>query len=127
MKKLSFLLAILMLLSAILMTACNNGEMPQETAPQETAPAETTAPIEDEPPVVYASISVAQLANYELIYASGTSKEVIDLVKNLSTLIYDNFGVKLDYRTDKFYEGVDAYCGILQSYIKRRIEACKQE
>ena len=109
MKQLSLLLTILMLLSAILMTACSNGETPQETTPQETAPAQTTAPIEDEPPVMHASISVAQLANYELIYAGGTSKEVVDLVKNLSTLIYDNFGVKLDYRTDKFYEGVDAY------------------
>ena len=109
MKQLSLWVAILMLLSAILMTACNKEQMPQETAPQETAPAQTTAPIEDVPPVVHASISVAQLANYELIYAGGTSKEVVDLVKNLSTLIYDNFGVKLDYRTDKFYEGVDAY------------------
>ena len=109
MKQLSLWVAILMLFSAILMTACNKEQMPQETAPQETAPAQTTAPIEDVPPVVHASISVAQLANYELIYAGGTSKEVIDLVKNLSTLIYDNFGVKLDYRTDKFYEGVDAY------------------
>lgn len=109
MKQLSFWLAILVLLSAILMTACSNGETPQETAPQQTAPAQTTAPIEDEPPVVHASISVEQLTNYELIYAGGTSKEVVDLIKNLSTLIYDNFGVKLDYRTDKFYEGVDAY------------------
>ena len=60
MKKLSFLLAILFLVSAFLMTACKKQVPPEE--PPATTPAFTTPPTIDEQPVVYASITAEQLA-----------------------------------------------------------------
>jgi endonuclease/exonuclease/phosphatase family metal-dependent hydrolase len=117
MKKLSFLLAIILLLSVFLMTACNKNEAPQETTPKDTAPDttlptattpnETTAP-DVEPPVVHASISLEQLAKYELIYAKDSSKEVKSDVKPLLDRIYNTFGIMLNQRTDLYYEGVES-------------------
>ena len=118
MKKLSLLLAILLLLSAILMAACNNQKEPDTTTPAQTTPAqttpegttpeETTQP-EVDPPVVHASISVEQLAKYEIIYAKNSSAEVVGLTNDLPELVLNTFGAMLNRRTDLYYEGVDAY------------------
>ena len=123
MKKLSLLLAILLLLSAILMAACNNPKEPDTTTPAQTTPAqmtpegttpegttpeETTQP-EVDPPVVHASISVEQLAKYEIIYAKNSSAEVVGLTNELPELVLNTFGAMLNRRTDLYYEGVDAY------------------
>ena len=112
MRKLSFLLAILLLLSACLLTACKEGE-PQETppansTPQATTPEETT-PEPDEPLLDPSlSISLQELSNYEIIYARDSSQEVKDEVKKLVSAIFDSFGVMLNQRTDLYYEGVES-------------------
>ncbi len=104
MKKLSFLLAILLLLSAPLMAACKRQVPPD--APPVTTPEKTTPPIEDTP-VVHASISVEQLANrYEIIYAKDSSKEVKDELQKIPNTVFDAYGIILNQRTDLFYEGV---------------------
>ena len=100
MKKLSFLLAILLLLSAFLMTACEEDD-PKVTTPEETTP-------EPVVPIVHASISLEALANYEIIYAKDSSQEVKDEVKKLVNAIFDSFGVMLNQRSDLFYEGVES-------------------
>ncbi len=117
MKKLSFLLAIILLLSVFSMTSCNKNEVPQETTPKvttpdttlptATTPNETTAPDVD-PPVVQASILVEQLAKYEVIYAKDSSAEVKGEVKPLVNAIYNTFAVMLNQRTDLYYEGVES-------------------
>lgn len=118
MKKLSLLLAILLLLSAPLMAACNNQKEPDTTTPTQTTPTQTTpegttpeetTPPEVDLPVVHASISVEQLANYEIIYAKNSSAEVVGLTNNLPELVLNTFDVMLNRRTDLYYEGVDAY------------------
>ncbi len=111
MKKLSFLLAIVLLLSACLMTACKHPvppDAPQGTTPQVTTPEETT-PEPDKPLLDPSlSISVEELINYEIIYAKDSSQEVKDEVKKLVGAIFDTFGVMLNQRTDLYYEGVES-------------------
>ena len=105
MKKLSFLLAIILLLSACLMTACKENK-PESTTPESTTPEETTP--KQDTPVVQASISPEQLTKYEIIYARESSQEVKDEVKKLVNAIYNSFGVILNKRTDLYYEGVES-------------------
>ena len=112
MRKLSFLLAILLLLSACLLTACKEDEpketTPTNSTPQATTPEETT-PEPDEPLLDPSlSISLQELANYEIIYARDSSQEVKDEVKKLVSAIFDSFGVMLNQRSDLFYEGVES-------------------
>lgn len=111
MKKLSFLLAIILLLSAPLITACQR-QVPPEEPPQtnavETTPEVTTSPTEDTP-VVHASISAEQLTKYEVIYAKDSSEEVKGEVKPLIDAIYNTFNIMLNRRTDLYYEGVEAF------------------
>ncbi len=104
MKKVSLLLAIILLLSAPLMVACKR-QVPPDVPPV-TTPEKTTPPVEDAP-VVHASISVEQLAErYEIIYAKDSSKEVKEETNKLSTAVFDAFEIILSQRTDLFYEGV---------------------
>lgn len=109
MKKFSFLLAILLLLSSVLMTACNNKvppSPPQGTTPNNTP--EVTTPEPARPLLDPAlSISVEQLENYEIIYARESSKEVKSEVKNLLNAIYDSYDVLMGERSDLYYEGVE--------------------
>ena len=111
MKKLSFFLAVVLLLSATFMTACNKDDKPKETTPQNTTPVatppDTTTP-DEKGPVVQASILVEQLAKYEVIYAKDSSKEVKSDVKPLVDRIYNTFGIMLNQRSDLYYEGVES-------------------
>ena len=104
MKKISFLLAILLLVSAFLMTACKKQVPPEE--PPATTPALTTPPTVDEQPVVYASIPGEQLAKYEIIYAKDSSKEVKSEVQKIPNIVFDAYDIILNQRTDLYYEGV---------------------
>ena len=106
MKKISFLLAIALLVSSFLMTACKKQVPPEE--PPATTPALTTPPIVDEQPVVYASIAREQLANYEIIYAKDSSKEVKSEVQKIPNIVFDAYEIILNQRTDLYYEGVDS-------------------
>ena len=72
MKKVSFLLAILMLLQCFLLVACNNKDN-QETTPAETTPEETTP---ENPPIEpdnNPKVLMADLANYNLICAQRSA------------------------------------------------------
>ena len=104
MKKLSFLLAIVLLASSFLMTACKKQVPPEE--PPNTTPALTTPPTVDEQPVVYASITAEQLAKYEIIYAKNSSKEVKSEVQKIPNIVFDAYDIILNQRTDLYYEGV---------------------
>lgn len=108
MKKISFLLAIILLLSMPLMTACRRQVPPEEppaTTPVATTPEQTT-PVVENPPVVHASILAEQLAKYEIIYAQSSSKEVKAEAQTIPNIIFDNYEVILNQRTDLYYEGV---------------------
>ena len=105
MRRLSFLLAILLLLSTCTMAACKE-KTPETTTPQATTPEQTTP--EPDAPVVHAKILLAALSNYEIIYAKDSSQEVKDEVKKLVNAIFDSFGVMLNQRSDLFYEGVES-------------------
>ena len=104
MKKLSFLLAIVLLASSFLMTACKKQVPPEE--PPTTTPALTAPPAVDEQPVVYASITAEQLAKYEIIYAKDSSKEVKSEVQKIPNIVFDAYEIILNQRTDLSYEGV---------------------
>ena len=104
MKKLSFLLAIVLLASSFLMTACKKQVPPEE--PPTTTPALTAPPAVDEQPVVYASITAEQLAKYEIIYAKDSSKEVKSEVQKIPNIVFDAYDIILNQRTDLYYEGV---------------------
>lgn len=104
MKKLSFLLAIALLVSSFLMTACKKQVPPEE--PPATTPALTTPPTVDEQPVVYENILVEQLAKYEIIYAKDSSKEVKNEVQKIPNIVFDAYDIILNQRTDLYYEGV---------------------
>lgn len=111
MKKLSFLLAILLLFSAFI-TACNKNEAPQATTPPETTlanttPEETTS-VPLDTPIVHTSISKEQLEKYEVIYAKNSSSEVKSEVKPLVEAVFNAFDVMLNQRTDLYYEGVES-------------------
>lgn len=105
MKKLSFLLAIILLLSVPLMTACKRQVPPQETPQVQTTTEATTPPVIDQP-VVHASIFAEQLASYEIIYAKDSSKEVKTALQAIPNILFDAYGVILNQRSDLFYEGV---------------------
>ncbi len=109
MRKISFLLAILLLASSFLMTACKKDE-PEETTPQSTAPVvttpEQTTPFVENPPVVHASISAEQLTSYEIIYAKDSSKEVKEVMQAIPNIVFDAYEIVLNQRSDLFYEGV---------------------
>lgn len=75
MKKISFLLAILMLVQCFLLVACNQKDN-QETTPQETTPVTTPA----EPPVEpdnFVKVLAADLSKYNLICAQRSSASVM--------------------------------------------------
>lgn len=70
MKKISFLLAILMLVQCFLLVACNQKDN-QETTPEMTTPTNT------EPPVTYEEVLTADLSKYTLICASRTAQSTM--------------------------------------------------
>ena len=88
MKKLSFLLAIILMLSACLMTACKKDD---EVAPEE------------KPPIVHASIATEQLANYTIISAKSSSREVDEVAEQLRVKIQSTFDVLIDSKTENAY------------------------
>ena len=106
MRKLSFLLAILLLLSAGLMTACKKEEI-EDNIPETTTEELTTPKEEEELPVVRTSISADELSNYEIIYARNSSQEIKNTeIVNLFNALREAFGVVLNQRSDLYYEGV---------------------
>lgn len=88
MKKLSFLLAILLLLSSCLMTACKKDD---EVAPKQ------------DPPVVHASIATEQLANYTMIFAKSISSNTDKEADALRVKLQSTFNVLLDSKTENAY------------------------
>ncbi len=106
MKKLSFLLAIVLLLSACLMTACKHPvppDAPQGTTPKVTTPEETT-PEPDEPLLDPSlSILVEQLTNYEIVSAKSSSDEVDKTTKDLQQRLQDIFQVPINLKPENAY------------------------
>ena len=111
MKKISFLLAILLLASSFLMTACKQDE-PKETTPAGTTPTATTPAIttpevttkpEENPPVVHASILVENLSNYEIVSAKGASNEVSKMTKTLQETMQNIYQIPINFKTANAY------------------------
>jgi endonuclease/exonuclease/phosphatase family metal-dependent hydrolase len=100
MKKLSFLLAILLLLSVCTMTACKE-KKPEDTAPQSTTPEETTP--EPGATVVHASVSLEALANYEIVVAKSSSEEADALTKELQQAMQNVFDLPFTLKTENAY------------------------
>ena len=106
MRKLSFLLAILLLLSAGLMTACKKEEI-EDNIPETTTEELTTPKEEEELPVVRTSILAEELKNYEIIYAKNSSQEIKNKeIVNLFNALREVFGVVLNQRSDLYYDGL---------------------
>ena len=97
MKKLSFLLAVILLLAACFMTACKKDDETEEK------PTETTTAPEQNNPVVHASISTEQLANYTIISAKSTSSDVDKAAEQLRLRMQDVFEVLMDSKTGNAY------------------------
>ena len=97
MKKLSFLLAVILLLAACFMTACKKDDETEEN------PTETTTAPEQNNPVVHASISTEQLANYTIISAKSTSSDVDKAAEQLRLRMQDVFEVLMDSKTGNAY------------------------
>ena len=111
MRKISFLLAILLLASSFLMTACKQDE-PKETTPAGTTPTATTPAIttpevttkpEENPPVVHASILVENLKNYEIVSAKGASNEVSKMTKTLQETMQNIYQIPINFKTANAY------------------------
>lgn len=111
MKKISFLLAILLLASSFLMTACKQDEpketTPADTTPTATTPAATTPEVttkpEENPPVVHASILVENLKNYEIVSAKGASNEVSKMTKTLQETMQNIYQIPINFKTANAY------------------------
>lgn len=108
MKKLSFLLAIILLLSLPLMAACSKGDNseqsnPQVTTDESTTSTGTTAPEEEEDPIVHASILVEQLADYEMVLAKSASAEVVQTLESLRRKMQADFEVPINKKTANAY------------------------
>ena len=111
MRKISFLLAILLLASSFLMTACKKDEpketTPAGTTPTATTPAATTPEVttkpEENPPVVYASILVENLKNYEIVSAKGASNEVSKMTKTLQETMQNIYQIPINFKTANAY------------------------
>ena len=119
MKKLSFLLAILLLVSSFLMTACKENDEPETTTPQSSTPAattpeETTTPAatttpeetttpQEEIPVVYESILAEDLINYEIVSAKKASDEVSKMTKTLQEILQNSYQIPINLKTANAY------------------------
>ena len=115
MKKISFLLAILLLASSFLMTACKKdepkettpaGTTPTATTPAATTPEETTKP-EENPPVVHARILVENLSNYDIVSAKGSSNEVSKMTKTLQETMQSVYQIPISLKTANAYNVKD--------------------
>lgn len=106
MKKLSFLLAIVLLASSFLMTSCNKNKQSETTTPQESAEQITTPePTEPAKPLLDASLCIASeaLANYEIVSAKTSSKEVDKLAKDLQQSLQNIFEIPINFKTENAY------------------------
>jgi endonuclease/exonuclease/phosphatase family metal-dependent hydrolase len=107
MKKISFLLAILMLVQCFLLVACNQKDN-QETTPQETTPQETTPA---EPPVEpdnFVKVLAADLSKYNLICAQRIPANVMSQFWQLQSQVKKMCGkepiAETDYMEESEYE-----------------------
>ena len=115
MRKISFLLAILLLASSFLMTACKKDEpketTPAGTTPTATTPAATTPEVttkpEENPPVVHASILVENLSNYDIVSAKGSSNEVSKMTKTLQETMQSVYQIPISLKTANAYNVKD--------------------
>lgn len=116
MRKLSFLLAILLLVSSFLMTACKENDEPEITTPQSTPPVATTpaattpeetTPPEEEDPVVYAAILVENLKSYEIVTAKNSSDEVDKMAKTLQETMQNIYQIPVSLKSANPYNTKD--------------------
>ena len=117
MRKLSFLLAILVLLSAFSMAACNKneveettpqGSMPEATTPEITTPEATTPEVttpEVEEPLLDPTLSILakDISGYEIVSAKSSSEEADKLTKELQQTIQNTFGLPISLKTENAY------------------------
>ena len=106
MKKLSFLLVVLLLLFSCLMMACSKEDgsnQPQVATQQSTVPEETTAPKDEDIPIVHASISVQQLKDYEIVSAKSASGEVVQMAESLRVTMQTVFDMPINKKTANAY------------------------
>lgn len=103
MKKISFLLAILMLLQCFLLVACSNNGEENTTVTTSTEP-ETTPP---EPPVEpdnFAKITTADITKYNLICAQRTPANVMGQFWQLQSQMQKLSGIEPLAETDRYEE-----------------------
>ena len=107
MKKISFLLALFVLLQCFLFVACNKKgeeEGTPATTPEVTTPETTTS---DEPPVepeVYPEVLVADLGKYNLICAQRTPANVMGQFWQLQSQMQKLSGIEPLAETDRYEE-----------------------
>ena len=94
MKKISFLLAILMLLQCFFLVACNKND-DQETTPEVTTPAET--PTE---PASYAEVLAIDISKYSLVCAQRSSAAVMGQFWQMQSQIKKMYGKEPLAETD---------------------------
>ncbi len=98
MKKISLLLAILMLMQCFLLIACNSKDN-QETTPSQTTPEQP--PVE---PETFAQISAADISKYNLICAQRSSPAVMGQFWQLQSQIEKMYGTEPLAETDRYEE-----------------------
>ena len=102
MKKISFLLAILMLVQCFLLIACNSKDN-QETTPEEIPTATTPEEVPVEPEV-YPEVLVADLSKYNLICAQRTPANVMGQFWQLQSQMQKMSGTEPLAETDRYEE-----------------------
>lgn len=108
MKKLSFLLALVLLFCTASMAACNKKNNPEGTVPSTTPPEATTPEVttpEAEEPFLDPSLSVLvkDIPNYEIVVAKNSSEEADKLAKELQQAIQGALDLPISLKTANAY------------------------
>ena len=108
MKKLSFLLALVLLFCTASMAACNKKNNPEGTVPSTTPPEATTPEVttpEAEEPFLDPSLSVLvkDIPNYEIVIAKNSSEEADKLAKELQQAIQGALDLPISLKTANAY------------------------
>lgn len=105
MKKISFLLAILMLATCLFLVACNSGGNNQSTTPAETTPTETT-PEETTAPDLSPKVLATEISNYTLICEARSAgiAAIWDLQSQLQKMSGKKVVMDTDYLEETEFE-----------------------